>query len=93
MSQTLNTKISKSTKLAVISWLWLIALTFLSVYMAIFTDDKVLFITSALGIVFLKGQQIIDIFMELNQAPKFWRMLLLSYVILIPSIIALIYLF
>ncbi len=89
INQVLNTNPTKS---AIVSWLWLIILTFISVYMALFIESKPLFIISALAIVFLKGQQIIDIFMELNQAPKFWRMLLLSYVVLIPTIIGFIYL-
>ena len=43
-------------------------------------------------IVIIKGQQIVDVFMELKHAPKLWRYLLLSYVVLVPSIIAGIYL-
>ena len=76
---------------SVLSWLFLIALTFLSVYITDFIDSKLLFIGSVLLIVFIKGQQIIDIFMELKHAPKRWRFLLLSYVILIPLIISVIY--
>lgn len=38
--------------------------------------------------VVIKGQQIVDVFMELNKAPSKWRWLLLSYVILLPLIIA-----
>ncbi|KGJ89458.1 cytochrome C oxidase subunit IV family protein [Thalassotalea sp. ND16A] len=38
--------------------------------------------------VVVKGQQIIDVFMELNTAPAKWRWLLLSYVILVPLILA-----
>jgi len=90
MSNTLSTK--KDT----LSWLYLLALTVLSAYLGeffnLFTDNKPVFILSALFIVFLKGQQIIDIFMELAQAPKLWRRLLLGYVILLPIIIAFIYL-
>jgi len=41
--------------------------------------------------VMLKGQQITDVFMELSQAPKLWRGLLLSYVTVVPSILCLIY--
>lgn len=76
---------------SVLSWFFLIALTFLSVYITDFIDSKILFIGSAFLIVFIKGQQIIDIFMELKHAPKRWRFLLLSYVILIPLIISIIY--
>ena len=79
-----------------LSWLWLLALTVISTYVAAFLElfnaQKSLFIVIVLFVVFLKGQQIIDIFMELEQAPKFWRRLLLAYVILLPIIIGLIYL-
>lgn len=84
-----------TNKKATLSWLYLLALTVLSTYIdvfyGLFTDNKSLFIVSVLFIVFLKGQQIIDIFMELGTAPKLWRRLLLAYVILLPIIIALIY--
>ncbi len=40
--------------------------------------------------VIIKGQQIVDIFMELHQAPNKWRYLLLSYVILVPLVLAII---
>ncbi|MEH6443489.1 MAG: cytochrome C oxidase subunit IV family protein [Oceanospirillaceae bacterium] len=38
--------------------------------------------------VIVKGQLIVDTFMELYQAPSKWRYLLLSYVVLVPSILA-----
>jgi len=79
-----------------LSWLWLLVLTVVSTYAALFLSffntQKSLFISIVLFIVFLKGQQIIDVFMELKQAPKFWRRLLMAYVILLPIIIGLIYL-
>ncbi len=85
-----------SKKKITYSWLWLILLTVLSAYnediFALFTLNKSLFIGCVLFIVFLKGQQIIDVFMELSQAPKLWRNLLLGYVTLLPIIIGLIYL-
>jgi len=73
------------------SWLWLIILTFASVFVGYIIDESSVFIVIVMFIVFLKGQQIVDVFMELQHAPKKWRLLLLSYVILLPSIIALIY--
>ena len=79
-------------KQTLISWVLLILLTLASVYAGQVIENNVLFIVSVLLIVFLKGQQITDIFMELREAPKMWRMLLLSYVFIIPSIICLIYL-
>ncbi|MGV2872897.1 cytochrome C oxidase subunit IV family protein [Colwellia sp. E150_009] len=79
-----------------LSWLWLLALTILSVYVGTifesFNAQKSLFIGVVLFIVFLKGQQIIDVFMELKHAPKLWRRLLLGYVIVLPIIIGIIYL-
>ncbi len=91
MSQVYKTKLTELTTSPLISWLWLIILTFISVYITLIIENKALFITSALAIVFLKGKQIIDIFMELNQAPNFWRILFLSYVVLIPTVIGFIY--
>jgi len=41
--------------------------------------------------VMVKGQQITDIFMELSHAPRLWRTLFLSYVIVLPLILGLIY--
>ena len=55
-------------------------------------SHSVLFIVFVMLIVAIKGQQIIDVFMELSHAPRKWRLLLMSYVIIIPSVIALIYL-
>jgi cytochrome c oxidase subunit 4 len=81
-----------SNKKNTLSWVWLMTLTVVSTYIGLVIDNKALFIASVLFIVFLKGQQIIDIFMELAQAPKFWRRLLLGYVTVLPTIIALIYL-
>lgn len=85
--QTLN-----SNKKNTLSWLWLMTLTVVSTYIGLVIENKAWFIASVLFIVFLKGQQIIDIFMELAQAPKFWRRLLLGYVTVLPTIIGLIYL-
>jgi hypothetical protein len=79
-------------KQTMISWVLLISLTLASVYAGQVIENNVLFIVCVLLIVFLKGQQITDIFMELREAPKMWRMLLLSYVFIIPTIICVIYL-
>ena len=87
---------TRTIKKDTLSWLYLLALTVLSAYLDeffnFFTDNRPAFILCALFIVFLKGQQIIDIFMELAEAPKLWRRLLLGYVTLLPIIIAIIYL-
>ena len=79
-------------KSATFSWLWLIVLTLISVYLGNFSDNKVFFIAAVLFIVFLKGQQIIDIFMELKHAPSLWRRILMGYVIIVPTVITAIYL-
>jgi len=85
-----------SNKRNTLSWLYLLVLTIISTYIGgffeIFALNESFFIMSVLFIVFLKGQQIIDVFMELAQAPKLWRGLLLGYVIVLPIIIAVIYL-
>ena len=90
-------KVMIKNKTIFYSWFWLISLTIASVFVGSLLNHNVdshsLFIVLVLFIVFLKGQQIIDIFMELKYAPSRWRWLLMSYVILIPSIIAAIYLF
>lgn len=83
----------KTVRVTIISWLILIALTFTSVYLTVFVEARSVFIAYALIIVFFKGQQIIDNFMELKHAPLRWRLLLLSYVTLVPIIIGIIYLF
>lgn len=76
----------------IISWSILILLTLLSVYMGDVFQQRKVFIFTVLAIVFFKGQQIVDVFMELKHAPRKWRLLLLSYVLLIPMIISVIYL-
>jgi cytochrome c oxidase subunit IV len=68
---------------------------FLNVF-AVFTDDfianKTLFVITVLVIIFLKGQVIIDVYMEMSSAPPKWRILLLSYVVVLPLILSAIYL-
>ncbi len=96
INSQLTNKKPLTSKKNTLSWLYLLALTILSTYIGVlfelFTTSKSLFVISVLFIVFLKGQQIIDVFMELAQAPKLWRRLLLAYVTLLPAIIAIIYL-
>ncbi|KGJ90085.1 cytochrome C oxidase subunit IV [Colwellia psychrerythraea] len=73
-------------------WFLLITLSIIAVYLPEFVDSRSVTIMGALVIVALKGQQIVDIFMELNNAPKLWRTLFLSYIVLVPLIITVIYL-
>lgn len=82
-----------TSKHIVFSWLLLITLTCVSVVLTQLSLDKTLFISSAFLIVFFKGYQITDIFMELRLAPKKWRLLLMSYIIIVPLILGCIYSF
>ena len=74
------------------SWLLLIVLSVIAICLPAFIDNRSLYIISALIIVMIKGQQIVDVFMELKTAPRFWRLLFLSYIVLLPLIITIIYL-
>ena len=85
-NKTIN--MSAATK----GWFLLITLSVIAIYLPVFVDNRSVTIMGALVIVVLKGQQIVDVFMELNNAPKLWRMLFLSYIVLIPFIITVIYL-
>jgi len=82
----------KTVNAAVNSWIVLIFLSVMAIYLPTFIDNRSHYIICALIIVMLKGQQIVDVFMELNNAPKFWRLLFLSYIVLLPLIISVIYL-
>ena len=79
-----------------ISWSWLIVLTLASVAIGLYFQssafNRLLFVGLVMLIIALKGQQIIDIFMELKHAPRLWRNIMLAYVIVIPLIITIIYL-
>lgn len=83
---------NKTVNQAISSWLLLIILTITSIFLTKFIDNRSLYIITALIIVVVKGQQVVDVFMELHKAPRFWRLLLLSYIVLLPLIIATIYL-
>lgn len=48
-------------------------------------------LTGILFLTLIKGLLIVDVYMELKQAPALWRNLLRGYVILIPMSIGLIY--
>lgn len=78
-----------------LSWVLLILLTLASVAVGYYfqtpTFNSILFIAIVMLIITLKGQQIIDVFMELKHAPTIWRNIMLAYVIAIPVIITLIY--
>jgi len=78
-------------KTLLISWFLLMVFTLVSVMLGKITLEKHLMIAAVLFTVFLKGHQIIDIFMELKFAPNKWRIILLSYVVILPAVIATIY--
>jgi len=82
----------KTMSAAVNSWMVLIVLSVIAIYLPIFIDNRSMYTICALIIVMIKGQQIVDVFMELKNAPKFWRILFLSYIVLLPFIISVIYL-
>lgn len=79
-------------RLATTSWLVLVVLTLVTMYFPIIISERNAYIICALIIVVIKGQQIVDVFMELKSAPRFWRLLLLSYIVMLPLIIGVIYL-
>jgi len=68
----------------------LIVLTLVSTLLAQSNNQtSIVAILVTLSVV-IKGQQIVDIFMELKSAQAKWRWLLLSYVILVPLLLAII---
>ncbi len=76
---------------ATLSWLILVALTLISALLGQDMSSSVWLVIAVMLIIMIKGQQIVDVFMGLRFAPKRWRALLLSYVILMPTIIGIIY--
>ena len=68
----------------------LILLTLLSTLLAQSNSQTNLVAILVTLSVVIKGQQIVDVFMELNRAQAKWRWLLLSYAILVPTILAII---
>ncbi|WP_157826738.1 cytochrome C oxidase subunit IV family protein [Colwellia sp. 12G3] len=84
----INIIVNPATK----SWLLLVLLSVIAIYLPEAIDNRCIYIISVLIIVVIKGQQIVDVFMELNTAPRFWRLIFLSYIVLLPIIITAIYL-
>jgi len=79
-----------------ISFIILVSLTVISVIVGGFVDHTTdiyqgYVIWLVLGAAIYKGHQITDVFMELKTAPLHWRVLLTSYVIVVPTLIGLIY--
>jgi|GEM_PF-3155946 len=81
-------------------YLYLIILTAASAYMGSVALDssntwlqgvEEVVLASILLVTLIKGLLIVDVYMELKQAPTLWRNLLRAYVILLPMSIGLIY--
>jgi hypothetical protein len=66
----------------------LLLLTIISTWLAQSGISMNIVATLATLAVIAKGQLIVDTFMELYQAPSKWRYLLLSYVVIVPLILA-----
>jgi hypothetical protein len=80
-----------TTRKATATWVLLIALTVLSVFVGRDISSSIWLITVATMIIAVKGFQIVEIFMGLKFAPPHWRSLFVTYVIVIPTIIGIIY--
>jgi cytochrome c oxidase subunit IV len=78
------------TRQATLTWLLLISLTLISVLIGQLFNQAVIFTITIMLIVIIKGQQIIDVFMEMGNAPKGWRILMLSYAVIVPLIICIV---
>lgn len=84
------------TKLTTIIWLALILLTLISAgisHMSFAHEQlgKYLFILIALGALTIKGQLIVDYFMELKHVKPMWRVIMSAYCVVISLLIFIIY--
>jgi len=86
-----ETNLTKEIRVATVSWLVLICLTILAVAASQFGLEKHWLILLVFVLTFCKGKLVVDIFMDLFSAPKLWRRLLTSYVIVVPMITGLLY--
>ena len=80
-----------TTRNATATWILLIALTILSVFLGRDLNSSIWLITVATLIIAVKGFQIVEIFMGLKFAPHYWRSLFVTYVVVIPLLIGVIY--
>lgn len=80
-------------KQATLTWLILITLTLISVYLGQTMQASGWLALAVTLTIMVKGQQIVDVYMGLRRAPRRWRALLMSYVLLVPGIIGLVYAF
>jgi len=75
-----------------LSWILLLLLTLAAAILSQLNIASNSLILLALSITVFKSQIVVDIFMGLKNAERRWRILMLSYVIIIPFIMMLIYL-
>lgn len=80
-----------SVRQATLTWLVLITLTLVSVFLGNTMENSAWLALAVTLTIIVKGQQIVDVYMGLRKAPPRWRALLMSYVLLVPSIIGLLY--
>lgn len=84
---------NKETKIIDSLWLFLIALTLFSAFMAERADPGFISVAIMAAVLAIKGRIIVDHFMELKNAHKVLRTLMRVYFYVIPSLIILVYLF
>lgn len=84
---------NKASLKITLSWLSLITLTLLSAFLGEDMYNSSWLIAILMVILVLKGQQVVDVFMGLGGAPKRWRAIMLSYVLVLPGLIGAIYSF
>ena len=84
---------TKQIKLIDSLWLFLVALTLFSAYMAEQAEPGFVSITIMAAVLAIKGRLIVDYFMELKDAHPVLRALMRAYFYVIPSFIILVYLF
>lgn len=74
-------------------WFFLLTLTLASVLLTYFVPGEMAFIIIVMLFTAIKGQQIVDYFMELAHAPKKWRHIFVGYVVVLPLLIMSIYIY
>jgi cytochrome c oxidase subunit IV len=76
-----------------VAFVLLVVATLVALYASYDWHKTTVSVFVVLALLVFKGQQIVDVFMELRHAPSKWRYLVLSYVVLVPAILfAVIYL-
>jgi hypothetical protein len=73
------------------TWVLLVVLTLTSAFLGKSVSHPEWLLVAVVLIIMIKGYQIADVFMGLRYAPKGWRALLLSYVILVPAMIGILH--